>query len=211
MYVTALIMAGGRGLRLKPKGEKPLIKICGEPMIKYVIDALKGTSRINRIIVAVSRYTPKTAAFAKEQGLAVLQTPGRGFCLDLRYAVIKLKLGAVLAICADLPLITSEFINKVITSYEKCKKPALTVAAPLEIYKKIGLSTDFIFNVNERELVPIGVNMIDGVKVRETVGELEEEILVVEDIEAVVNVNTPEDMRVAELMLQTRAFNNRSK
>jgi adenosylcobinamide-phosphate guanylyltransferase len=202
MGVTALLMAGGKGLRLRSEVEKPLVKVGGKPMIQHVLEALKGATKVDDIIVVVSKCTPKTTAFVRKQGLKVLRTPGKGFCLDAKYAIEKLKLGTVLTVCADLPLITSEFIDKVITYYEGCEKPALTVAAPLEIYTKFGLSADYIFNVKGRSLVPIGVNVVDGREIREKV--LREEILIIDDGRAAVNVNTFDDLRVAELMLQTR-------
>lgn len=202
MDVVALIMAGGRGTRMRSEGEKPLLEICGKPMIKYVIDALRGASKVSRIIVAVSKYTPKTAAFVRDLGLEVLWTPGEGFCLDLRYAIEKLNLGRVLAVSADLPLITSGIIDEVIAHYERCGKPALTVMVPLEIYERIGSSADFVFNVGGRELVPVGIDVVDGEEVRRVRGLVEEDILVMEEIRLAVNVNTPKDKRTAELMLQ---------
>ncbi|MBS7641012.1 MAG: NTP transferase domain-containing protein [Candidatus Bathyarchaeia archaeon] len=202
MDVDALIMAGGRGSRLRACGEKPLVRICGKPMIEYVINALKGVNGINRIIVAVSKCTPKTAIFARERGLEIIWTPGRGFCLDLRYAIERLRLRTVLVVCADLPLITSSFIDMVIRHYEECMKPALTVMTPLETCEKIGLSVDFVLNIGGRRLVPVGVSMIDGEKLRKTEGYLEEEIMIIEDIRAAINVDTPKDAEIAELLLQ---------
>jgi adenosylcobinamide-phosphate guanylyltransferase len=205
MDVTALLMAGGKGTRLKTKGEKPLIKVCGKPMIQHVLEALKGTAKVEDIIVAVSRHTPKTAAFVRKQALKVLQTPGRGFCLDAKYAIKKLKLGTVLTICADLPLITSEFIDKVITFYEQCKKPALTVMAPQELYIKHGLSVNYVFNVKGKSLIPIGVNVVNGKRIGEK--NLDEEILVIDDVKVAVNVNTLDDIRIAEQILYARSSN----
>lgn len=42
----ALIMAGGAGSRLG-LGEKPVVDVCGRPMIRYVLDAFdaEGTRR----------------------------------------------------------------------------------------------------------------------------------------------------------------------
>lgn len=202
MGVDALIMAGGRGSRLRAGEEKPLVRICGKPMIEYVINALKGVNGINRIIVAVSKYTPKTAAFVEGRGLETIWTPGSGFCLDLRYAIERLRLRTVLVVCADLPLITSSFIDMVIKRYGGCMKPALAVMAPLEAYERIGLSVDFVLNIGGRRLVPVGVSVIDGEKLRETEGYLEEEIMIVEDIRAAINVDTPKDVEIAELLLQ---------
>jgi len=131
-----------------------------------------------------------------------LQTPRKGFCLDARYAIKKLKLGTVLTICADLPLITSEFIDKVITHYEQCKKPALTVMAPLENYKRFGLSVDYVFEIEGKNLVPVGVNVVDGKRIRRK--QLEEEILVLNNERVIMNVNTLRDQKIAEHMLELK-------
>jgi len=203
MGVTALVMAGGKGMRMKSEKEKPLLKVGGKPMIEHVLDALRGAKKVEETIVAVSEHTPKTAKFARKRSLKVLQTPGKGFCLDAGYAIKKLKLGTVLTICADLPLITSEFVDKVIAHYEQCNKPALAVMVPLEIYNELGLSTDYVFKIEGKNLVPAGVNVIDGKRIEKN--ELEEEILFVDDERVAVNINTLEDLRVAELMLQSRS------
>jgi adenosylcobinamide-phosphate guanylyltransferase len=203
MDVAALVMAGGAGTRMRIEEEKPLLKVGGKPMIEHVLNALKGAKKVNEIVVTISERTPKTATFARKFSLKVLQTPGNGFCLDVGYAVKKLRLGTVLTICADLPLITSEFVDEVITHYERCNKPALTVMVPLEIYNKLGLSMDYVFKIEGKNLVPAGINVIDGKRIEEE--ELEEEILVVDNERVVVNVNTLEDLRVAELMLQPRS------
>lgn len=200
MGVTALVMAGGKGTRIKSDEEKPLLKVGGKPLIEYVLNALKGAKKVEEIIVVVSEYTPKTAMFARELSLKVVQTPGKGFCLDVGYDIKKLRLGTVLTICADLPLIASEFVDTVITHYEQCYRPALTVMVPLEVYKKLRLSTDYIFQIEGKNLIPAGINMIDGKKIEET--ELEEEILVITDERVALNVNTLKDLRVAELRMQ---------
>jgi len=196
MVVTALLMAGGKGTRLNITGEKPLLEVCGKPMIQRVLEALKGATKVEDIVVVVSKHTPQTAAFAQKQALMVLRGPGRGFCLDAKYAIKKLKLETVLTICADLPLITSEFIDKVITFYEQCKKPALTVVVPQELYAKFGLSVDYFLNVNGKSLIPIGVNVVDGKRVEERY--LDEEVLLIDDVKVAVNVNTLQDLKIAE-------------
>jgi adenosylcobinamide-phosphate guanylyltransferase len=202
MGVAALVMAGGRGTRMGTAQEKPLLKVGGKPVIEHVLNALIGAEKVEEIVVAVSKHTPKTATIARKLSLKVLQTPGKGFCLDAGYAIRKLKLETVLTICADLPMVTSEFVDEVITRYEQCNKPALTVMVPLEIYTKLGLSTDYIVKIGGKNLVPAGINVIDGKRIEEK--ELDEEILVVNDEKVAVNINTFEDLNVAELMLQQK-------
>ena len=196
MGVTALVMAGGKGTRMKLRGEKPMLKVGGKPMIQHVLDALKKAEGVDEIVVAVSKHTPRTAEAMERLSVKVLETPGKGYVSDMQYAVKKLKLNTVLTISSDLPLVTDEIIDEAIERYERCGKPALTVAAPAETRERLGLKLDYIIEGKGRRLVPAGINLIDGRRIDEP--ELEEEILVVDREEVAVNVNTPEDLRIVE-------------
>ena len=68
MGVTALVMAGGKGTRMRIAEEKPLIKVCGKPVIEYVLAALKNAKKIDTIIVATTSCTPKTTKLMKQLG-----------------------------------------------------------------------------------------------------------------------------------------------
>lgn len=59
MGLTALVMAGGKGSRMRLAEEKPLIKVCGKPVIQYVIAALCKAKSIDSIVVATTKCTPK--------------------------------------------------------------------------------------------------------------------------------------------------------
>jgi adenosylcobinamide-phosphate guanylyltransferase len=195
-------MAGGKGTRIGLSEEKPLLKVGGKPMIEHVLTALKNTGKINEIHVAVSKHTPRTAKFLKKFQVKILETPGEGYVSDLRYAVRMLKLETVLTISADLPLVTGGIIDLIIERYTKCHKPALTVMVPLETKKRLGLQAEYILEDGCRLLVPAGINVIDGRRIDE--GELDEEILVIDEEEVAVNVNTPQDLRVAKSLFLER-------
>ena len=81
--------------------EKPLIKVCGKPVIEYVIAALKGAEKIDSIVVAVTDCTPKTAKYLSQFPVKVIETPGKDYVSDMGYASQNLKLGVFLAIAAD--------------------------------------------------------------------------------------------------------------
>lgn len=200
MGVTVLVMAGGKGTRMKHKEEKPLLSVGGKPMIKHVLNALKTAKKVDEIIVAVSKHTPKTAGMAKSFSARVLETPGRDYISDTQYAIKKLNLDTVLTISADLPLVTSEIVDEVIERYKRCGKPALTVMIPEEAREKLGLKADYVFEVEGKRLVPAGINVIDGKKIDEK--ELEEETFVIDREEIAVNVNTLRDLKIAERLFK---------
>ncbi|MEM2876292.1 MAG: NTP transferase domain-containing protein [Candidatus Bathyarchaeia archaeon] len=208
MGVTALVMAGGRGTRIAPLKEKPLLKICGKPMIERVLEALKEAGEVDDVVVTVSEHTPETAKFMENFPVKVLETPGKGYVHDLKYAVRKLNLNTVLTISADIPLITSDVIDKIVERYRQCDKPALTVVVPIEIKESLGLSVEYVLNVGGKSLVPAGINVVDGRRIDD--GELEEQIFIIDEEGVAVNVNTPIDLSVAERLL-TKNSGGRNK
>lgn len=54
MHVTAIVLAAGKGLRLKSKVPKPLIGINSKPLIIYSLKTLSGCSDIKDIIVVTN-------------------------------------------------------------------------------------------------------------------------------------------------------------
>ena len=44
--IYAIVMAGGRGTRLKVNVEKPLFKLHGKPLIKYVLDNISSSKLV---------------------------------------------------------------------------------------------------------------------------------------------------------------------
>jgi len=200
MGITALVMAGGKGTRMKLAEEKPLIKVCEKPVIEYVLSALKAAKKIDQIIVATSTSTPKTTAFMKQLGVQVIETPGKDYVNDMGYTVQTLKLGVFLAIAADLPLVKPEMIDAVVERYERCGKPALTVAVPMAIKTRLGMCIDYSFKEGEQDVVPVGINIIDGSK-RYGDEWLDQDIYVLDHDELAVNINTVSELQLAEKLL----------
>ena len=200
MGVTALVMAGGKGSRMALSEEKPLLQVGGKPVIEHVLTALKNAKKVGSIVVAVSDYTPKTAKLVSKFPVSVIHTPGKEFVSDMGYAVRALKLQTVLAIGADFPLITAEVIDEILEYYEQCGKPALSVAVPMEAKAKLGLSGKYGFELDGKQVVPAGINVIDGGRIDEA--ELEEETCVLDRKEVAVNINTIKELRIAEELFQ---------
>jgi adenosylcobinamide-phosphate guanylyltransferase len=200
MGVTALVMAGGKGTRMQIPKEKPLICVCGRPVIEYVLEALKNAKKIDSIIVAVSEYTPKTTKFLSKFSVNLVQTPGNNYVSDLGYAAHKLKLGVFLAIAADLPLVSSNALDAIVERYEGCGKPALTVAVPIETKTKLGMSIEYSFKMDGKDVVPVGINVINGHK-RYGDEWLDQDIYLLNLTELAVNINTVQELRLAERLL----------
>jgi adenosylcobinamide-phosphate guanylyltransferase len=200
MAITALVMAGGKGTRMKLPQEKPLIEVCGKPTITYVLAALKEAKKISRIIVATSQTTPQTTALMRTLGVEVIETPGSDYVSDMGYVVSTLKLGVFLAVAADLPLVEPSVIDDIVTHYELCGKPALTVAVPLETKASLGMCIEYCFQEAGRDVVPVGINVIDGSK-RYGDEWLDQDIYILDNQEIAININTVSELQLAERLL----------
>jgi adenosylcobinamide-phosphate guanylyltransferase len=120
------------------------------------------------------------------------------------YTVQTLKLGVFLAIAADLPLVKPEMIDEIVERYEKSGKPALTVAVPIEAKTRLGMGVEYSFKTDDgREVVPVGVNVIDGSK-RYGDEWLDQDIFVLDYKELAVNINTVAELQLAEQLLAKR-------
>ena len=116
------------------------------------------------------------------------------------YAVHNLKLGVFLAIAADLPLVTPKALDAIVERYEHCGKPALTVAVPLETKNKLGMSVEYSFKMEDKDVVPVGINIIDGHK-RYGDEWLDQDIYLLNLEELAVNINTKQELQLAERLL----------
>ncbi len=196
--MDALVMAGGRGSRLK-RGEKPLVTLFGRPLIDYVTLALEE-STIGRIYVATTENVPATRAWAENRDLSVVGTPGKGFVADMVCAIKAAKItDPIMIIMADLPLVSADLIDRIIEIYEERPEPALSTHTPLHLHSRLGRRPDSLFNYQGQLIVPAGINVLDGAEIDK---EQEDYHLIMERIELAVNVNVAEDLMLCEKIIQ---------
>jgi len=89
----------------------------------------------------------------------------------------------------------------VVDRYMCCGKPALTVAVPLETKAKLGMSIEYSFNTDDnRKVVPVGINVIDGSK-RYGDEWLDQDIYLMDHRALAVNINTVQELALAERLL----------
>lgn len=185
--VIAVIMAGGKGSRMSSSIEKPLIKIKNRHMIEFILDSLKNSKKVEDIIVAISKNTPKTNDFLQEVGIKTIMTSGNDYVKDIGMVLSNFSESDILlTLTADMPLITAEIIDEVINYYRNSSKPAMSVMVPKEFFKKYDLNPTSTFN----NLVPSGLNILRGINKTQN-----EEVLILSKIELALNINTCEDVK----------------
>ena len=193
--IYAILMAGGMGTRLEVPEEKPLFKLHDKPLIKYVIDNLKASKLIEKIVIAVSPNTQETTQYLESlnEDFVILDTSGEDYLKDLSYILEyfekKSKNDTLLFINADLPFISAETIDYVLNYYFESDKDALSVNVPVEIFDDLGLKYSYEFNGN----VPSGLNVLRSENIVQ-----DETQLVLKKVELALNINTLFDSEIAE-------------
>ena len=194
--MRALIMAGGAGSRLA-RGEKPLILVCGSPMISYITGAFRSAGC--EPVVAISRKTPMTANWCRAHGVAVVRTEGDGYVKDMVSAVRNLEENTPLIISvSDIPCITPSIITTILRSYHDCGKDALSTWVPAHRVKSCRGGMPYHEQIGGVDACPAGVNILRG----DTIfAEQEEFALLLDEPRLALNVNTREDLARTEAFL----------
>jgi adenosylcobinamide-phosphate guanylyltransferase len=201
--MDAVVMAGGMGKRLGIE-EKPLTLIMERPMISYVLEALLGSKNIGYVFVATSPRVEKTEMWLQDfiknhRNVRMIRTKGDGFVNDMASAVEEAGItGNVLVTMADLPLITSTLVDRIIEKYQHINTPALSVHMSLDVFIKLGLRPDTVFHKNGGFIVPCGINILNAHRIREA---QEDYNLILDDEELALNVNTGEDLAACKKYL----------
>jgi adenosylcobinamide-phosphate guanylyltransferase len=179
--------------------EKPLLEIAGKSMLQRVIEVLQQSSSIDRVVVASTSNTPATTLEAQKLGVESIITPGNGFEEDMRLAIHQLSLAEVLIVSSDLPFITVDVIEQAVQKYRSSRKPALAVMVPAKLYEKLGSKPEYVFKLDGQNLVPVGINIIDGRCIDQ--GELDQIELVINSEDVALNVNTLSELQAAKKKL----------
>ena len=69
MRVPALIMAGGKGKRMRLAVEKPLLPFLGKPLIDWVVEAVASAEKVSEFYVVTSENTPETEKLCRSKTL----------------------------------------------------------------------------------------------------------------------------------------------
>lgn len=133
MDIKSVILAAGKGTRMKSETPKVLHEIFGKTLVGYVLDNVKNITSENFVIVGhhaeeVENFVKKNYTNAK----TVLQTPqlGTGHAVSMVCPMLKDYKGLVLILCGDTPLITEETLKKFI-DFHKSQNSDLTVMSTI--------------------------------------------------------------------------------
>lgn len=131
--IVAIILAAGKGTRMKSKLPKALHPICGKPMTRYIIDACKDAG-IKECIVVIGHGAEQVREGLGSDVSYVIQEKQQGTGDACRQAVAALdkRSGDVLVLPGDTPLVTADVLKLLIHEHFRSGADATVLTAVLK-------------------------------------------------------------------------------
>lgn len=224
---AALIVAAGSGQRLGAGGPKALVELCGRSMYEYSLEACMAAGRIGPVVIAVP--PGQTGAFEAAAGLDGVRlveggaTRSRSVAAGL--AVIDTDL--VLVHDAARPMLTPELADGCIEVLQSASQADAVIAAGavIDTIKRVDPDGAVTGTLDRSELRAVQTpqafrrvalvaaiatgdldNATDDAFLIESAGGT---VLVFDAPSSNLKVTVPQDLRLAELMLNARNRENR--
>src|SRR5687768_14696857 len=115
---TALVMAAGKGTRMRSSLPKVLHPVCGKPMVGWVIDAARGAGAT--AVVCVTRPGDGVADGLPGDVTVAEQTTGEGTGACVLAAREQIDPAAtVVVLSGDHPLLSPELIGELVAAHAR--------------------------------------------------------------------------------------------
>lgn len=121
--MEAIVLAAGKGTRMRSDLAKVLHRALGKPVLGYVLETLAGI-KTKKIYVVIGHQAEEVRSFIKPYGAgAVLQREqkGTGHAVMVAKPALKNASGPILVWPGDMPLIRQETLEKFIKAHETSK------------------------------------------------------------------------------------------
>src|ERR687896_1365880 len=187
--IFAVILAAGKGTRMKSNRAKVLHTLCGVPMVNYVIEATRPLVP-EGLFVVVGHQAELVEAVLPEDAKPVLQEEQRGTGDAVRVALAALEdevNGVLLVVNGDGPLISDGTLGELVERHSSAGVGATVLVAELEDPSGLGRVVEdagVVRIVEERDateyerqirLVNLGIYAFRLSEIRDTIGGLTSE------------------------------------
>lgn len=131
--VRSIILAAGRGTRMKSDVPKVLHQVCGRPMIEYVLDITRSLRSLKTYCV-IGHGAEKVQETVGSDVEFVLQTQLLGTADAVRRVEPHLKgfTGTVLVLCGDTPLLSKAIVKSLLLRHQRSKAAVTVLTAIID-------------------------------------------------------------------------------
>ncbi|MCG7340206.1 bifunctional UDP-N-acetylglucosamine diphosphorylase/glucosamine-1-phosphate N-acetyltransferase GlmU [Staphylococcus sp. ACRSN] len=130
MQRHAIVLAAGKGTRMKSKKYKVLHEVVGKSMIEHVVDNVRQ-SGVEQLVTIVGHGAESVKATLGDDSLYSFQKEQLGTAHAVKMASehLKDKQGTTLVVCGDTPLITQQTLEALIMHHETNHAHATVLSA----------------------------------------------------------------------------------
>jgi bifunctional UDP-N-acetylglucosamine pyrophosphorylase/glucosamine-1-phosphate N-acetyltransferase len=185
--IFAVVLAAGKGTRMKSNRAKVLHTLCGVPMVNYVMEAIKPLSP-QRLLVVVGHQAELVEAVLPEDAESVLQKEQLGTGDAVRVALGALEgeeEGVLLVVNGDGPLISDRTLEELVERHRSAGVGATVLVAELDDPSGLGRVVEdagVVRIVEERDateaeretkLVNLGLYAFELSEIRDAIGRVQ--------------------------------------
>jgi bifunctional UDP-N-acetylglucosamine pyrophosphorylase / glucosamine-1-phosphate N-acetyltransferase len=128
--IAAIILAAGKGTRMKSDTHKVLHKIAGRPMLMHLMASVDALSPAKKVVVVGSGKEQLEAALAGSADLAVQEPQlGTGHAVQMAEGALKGFGGDVLILYGDVPFVPTSTMQAMVDRLNADDTPAVVVLA----------------------------------------------------------------------------------
>lgn len=132
MELVTIILAAGKGTRMKSALPKVLHKVAGAPMLKHVLAAAKSAGAQRNIVITGFGADEVEQALAGEaEFVRQAEQLGTGHAVRQAESTLPGVQGTALILCGDTPLLTGDVLRNLLAEHEKTGAKATVLTAVL--------------------------------------------------------------------------------
>ncbi|MBN8604414.1 MAG: NTP transferase domain-containing protein [Planctomycetes bacterium] len=121
LQTTAIVLAAGKGTRMKSPLPKVLYPVLGRPMIHWVIDALEKIGVTRKILVIGYEADMVKAELANRKGIEFAlqeQQLGTGHAVQMAAPLLSAADQSVIVLAGDSPLVQASSLQRLLSHFE---------------------------------------------------------------------------------------------
>ena len=187
--MIGIVMAGGKGTRMRLDDEKLLLKY-KKPIILHVIDSLNYSNCFSKILAITSINSPKTKKLLQENNIETFDTNGIGYVEDLN-SVLQTLDDDVMITSGDLPLLKKEDVQKIVKQYNS-ENIWTSVLVTNKFLISLGLQSEYSINFEDKKCHFTGISLVNSKKIS-SLEKINEDYLIIDERNIAFNLNTKEE------------------
>lgn len=134
MSLTAIILAAGKSTRMKSNRPKPLMEVCGKPMLGWILDACFAAEVTRALVVVGYGKDEITGQFGSDRRIHFVEQTeqlGTGHAARTCEPLLKGQGGDVFILAGDVPLIRAEILTTLLRAHRQDRAAASMATAVL--------------------------------------------------------------------------------